>query len=88
MANTIELLKEAGKLPADYGCGRRNQLPVPGTMYGREAALHEALQLLAQDRRLCIVAAQIAHSLFVGGQLAGGAYRIDLQDYNTSVGGS
>ncbi len=93
VADTIELLKEAGKLPAGYGGGPRNHLPRPAMLYGREAALQDVLRLLAQHRQMCVVAgpgegksvlaAEAAHRLFADGQLADGAYRIDLADAPT-----
>jgi len=96
VADTIELLKEASKLPAGYCGAARNQLPRPGTLFGRDVALKDVQRLLAKQRQLCLVAgpgegksvlaAEAAHRLFAAGQLVDGAYRVDLID--APIGGS
>lgn len=84
----INLLVAAGQLPVGYGKDARNQLPRPPPLFGRDAALAGAREVLQRERQLVIVggpgegksavAAETAHRMADDNLLPGGVVTGDL----------
>jgi hypothetical protein len=83
----VQMLIEAGQLPAGYGDGASNQLPRPPSLLGRDDMLANVLDTLRAERILFVVgspgegksvlAAEAAHHMSAR-LLCGGCFAVDL----------
>jgi hypothetical protein len=83
----IDLLKEAGKLPSNYGSDKCPELPRPPSLLGRSETLLRVLEKLQSEKVLIIaggagegktaLAAEAAHQMSIK-LLPGGVFMVNL----------